>query len=60
MKKRLFVGVQLPQEYMEVLADYIGPHKENYPWLTWTPMHNLHITVLFIGEVELNQVSVIQ
>lgn len=58
--KRLFVGIQLPQEYSDTLAEYINHNKERTPWLAWTPVDNLHITLLFIGEVATEKIAVVE
>ena len=45
---RLFVALELPATVRERLAGLGG----GVPGARWTEVHNLHLTVRFIGEVE--------
>lgn len=48
-RERLFIGVPLP----DAARDSLGPLAENLPGVTWTPRSKLHLTLRFIGEVDL-------
>ena len=51
MKRRLFLAIPLDKRYLRAcmrLRDAYG----RIPYLRWTPLANLHVTVLFIGNVE--------
>lgn len=49
MKRRIFIGICLPENLRKKLSDY----QEKWPELPvrWTKRENLHITLLFIGSV---------
>lgn len=47
---RLFLGVELPDEWRQPLASFIEAHQE-IPGIRWTPLQNLHLTTYFIGTV---------
>lgn len=47
MAKRLFVGLELPAAYRELLAG-LDPHLKG---LRWLPAHSLHLTMSFLGSV---------
>ena len=50
LTKRLFVGIFLPTEWQEKFEKY----KKAFPevkGMRWTPKDNMHITVLFIGQI---------
>lgn len=48
---RLFVGIELPEETRERLAALCG----GVPGARWVSEENLHLTLRFIGEVEVGQ-----
>lgn len=52
--KRLFVAIPLPEEIRNVLASC--SNSMVHPDLRWVPPENLHITLLFIGNVEAEQI----
>ena len=47
MKKRIFVGVNVPEYTKKLLAKTCGQW-QNLP-IRWTKQDSLHVTVLFIG-----------
>lgn len=50
MKKRLFVGIPLPDAFLNACDELKEKIRDSYE-LRWTPHENLHITVLFLGDV---------
>lgn len=50
MKHRIFIAINLPQDIKGLLDDYQNNHKD-VP-AKWTAKENLHITVVFIGDIE--------
>ncbi|MDO8529908.1 MAG: RNA 2',3'-cyclic phosphodiesterase [bacterium] len=48
-RHRIFIAINLPREVKKVL----GRYQEKWPELPakWTPAENLHITLLFLGDV---------
>lgn len=50
MKQRIFLAINLPEDIKKSLAEY----RDKYAELPcrWTKTENLHITLVFIGEVE--------
>lgn len=51
MYKRLFIAIPLPQSLRQFFADY----SKNYqlPEIRWIPAENLHITVNFLGDTDI-------
>lgn len=47
---RLFVAIPLNTEFMNVFERHRDAHGQ-IPYLRWTPLKNLHVTVRFIGDV---------
>jgi 2'-5' RNA ligase len=47
MNKRLFLGIPLSTEFVEMCNSFIESNKLNVRWI---PQQNWHITVLFIGD----------
>jgi RNA 2',3'-cyclic 3'-phosphodiesterase len=61
-QKRVFVGVDLPEEAKNQVADYIDALKLRYSSVraSWLRRENLHITLRFVGNVgpdELNELT---
>lgn len=54
--KRLFLAVPLSPEFEKSLKDLRNIYGK-IPYLRWLPEKNLHITVLFLGEVEENSLG---
>ena len=56
---RLFVAIALPEEVKTALCSVQQELKEVLPLksATWTKPENLHLTLRFLGQVELNRVS---
>ena len=53
LKVRAFFGVPLPERHRAALADYLADCERIGPDFRWTPADNLHLTVRFLGHVEL-------
>ncbi len=51
MHKRLFIALPLPQTALKALAKYRDTMGRETPYLRWTPVANLHVTALFLGNV---------
>jgi RNA 2',3'-cyclic 3'-phosphodiesterase len=45
---RLFIAIELPDEVKQILADL----RREMPGVKWVPQEQLHLTLLFLGEVE--------
>ena len=50
---RLFVAIWPPEELLERLADIERPKD---PGVKWVPQENLHITLRFLGDAEVDEV----
>lgn len=50
LSKRLFLAIPLSGDWRRVFERYRDRHGD-IPYLRWTPLQNLHITALFIGDV---------
>jgi len=51
---RAFFGLPVPVEQREELASYLAECAALAPEFRWTPAANLHLTVRFIGSIELS------
>ena len=49
---RLFLGIPLPREAKDILAEQISSLKGSYPSLRWVASSNYHITLLFLGQTD--------
>lgn len=56
MKKRLFFAITLPQTTIDLFAGLPLTVPEN-PLVRWTKTENLHITVVFLGYLEKENIS---
>jgi 2'-5' RNA ligase len=50
---RLFVAIWPPEELLERLADLERPKD---PGVKWVPPENLHITLRFLGDADIDEV----
>jgi RNA 2',3'-cyclic 3'-phosphodiesterase len=50
---RAFFGVPLPETHLMALESYLAECASLAPEFRWTPAANLHLTVRFLGHVEL-------
>lgn len=48
---RLFFALPISRDWEKIFEHYRDRHG-NIPYLRWTPLRNLHITVLFLGDVD--------
>ncbi len=55
--RRLFIAINIPESVRNELAALNSFLK--HPAVRWTPRQNLHITVHFIGQTELNELALI-
>jgi len=53
VKVRAFFGLPLPEAHRAGLAGYIAECAKHAPELRWTPPENLHLTVRFLGHLDL-------
>lgn len=51
MQKRLFIALPFPKTVLKALSKYRDGMGRETPYLRWTPVENLHITALFLGDV---------
>ena len=49
---RLFIALEPGAEFLESLMQSLLPLKEKYPYFRWVPRENLHITLVFLGELD--------
>ena len=54
VKVRAFFGLPLPDPHLEALAGFLDECARRAPEFRWTPAANLHLTVRFLGHVELS------
>ncbi|HLQ14934.1 MAG TPA: RNA 2',3'-cyclic phosphodiesterase [Candidatus Eisenbacteria bacterium] len=59
LKVRAFFGLPVPVEQREELASYLADCAASAPEFRWTPAANLHLTVRFIGGIELSAAEAI-
>jgi 2'-5' RNA ligase len=48
---RLFFALPIPRDWEKTFEKYRDRHGD-IPYLRWTPLANLHVTTLFLGEVD--------
>lgn len=53
VKVRAFFGLPLPEGHRAALAGYLAECAKRAPELRWTPYENLHLTVRFLGHLDL-------
>ena len=56
---RLFIGAPLPQQMMEEILSFQQKHQD-VERVRWVSRKNLHVTTLFIGHIEANDLAEIQ
>ena len=56
---RLFVALDIPQEAAAYMADIQSRLKQEIGVRRWQPLHNLHLTLHFLGDVKEDLVPVI-
>ena len=58
-QKRVFVGVSISEEARNAVERYIRELKERHPAIRarWLPPENLHITLRFVGNVSMRELS---
>jgi RNA 2',3'-cyclic 3'-phosphodiesterase len=52
VKVRAFFGLPLPEGHRAALAGYLAECAQRAPELRWTPPENLHLTVRFLGHLD--------
>ncbi len=57
MKHRIFIAINLPEDIKETLLDYQNNHQD-VP-AKWVPRENLHITAVFIGDADDNNLPLL-
>ncbi|MDR3166330.1 MAG: RNA 2',3'-cyclic phosphodiesterase [Treponema sp.] len=57
---RVFVAMKLPPEFLTSLEKTLLPLREKYPLFRWTGEENLHITLVFLGEIERPGISLLE
>jgi 2'-5' RNA ligase len=48
---RVFVALPLPADVREKLDLWLGPIRSEHPGLRWVRIHQIHLTLRFLGEV---------
>ena len=54
VRVRAFFGLPLPDSHRETLAPFLDECARRSPEFRWTPPANLHLTIRFLGHVELS------
>ena len=54
IKVRTFFGLPLPESHRHALGTYIEDCARRAPEFRWTPASNLHVTIRFLGHVEMS------
>ena len=49
---RIFIALKPGKEFLESLLSGLSPLKEKYPHFRWIPKENLHVTLVFLGELD--------
>jgi 2'-5' RNA ligase len=57
LRVRAFFGLPVPEAHRAALAQYLAACADAAPRFRWTPADNLHLTVRFIGSVDLSIVD---
>lgn len=52
MQKRLFIALPFPKDALKILQKFRDEMGRLTPYARWTPAGNLHVTLLFLGNVE--------
>jgi 2'-5' RNA ligase len=53
---RAFIGITLTQEIISNLKNWIECQDDS-PWIKWTRPENLHLTIKFLGDINVNQLN---
>ncbi|TMB90093.1 MAG: RNA 2',3'-cyclic phosphodiesterase [Chloroflexi bacterium] len=59
LRVRAFFGLPVPEPQREVLGRFIAACARIAPQFRWTPPENLHLTVRFVGNVDLSIVEAV-
>ncbi|HEV2141222.1 MAG TPA: RNA 2',3'-cyclic phosphodiesterase [Candidatus Dormibacteraeota bacterium] len=54
LRVRAFFGLPLPEEHREALRAYLAECERLAPAFRWTPSPNLHLTIRFLGHLDLS------
>lgn len=54
---RLFIGIGLSPDCRRAIAGAVSPLREKGIPVSWTPEHNLHLTLKFLGETPASRVN---
>lgn len=57
MKKRIFLGIPVSITYQNKLSESLEPLQKNNADWRWVQKENYHVTVCFIGEVEISAIK---
>jgi 2'-5' RNA ligase len=58
LKKRLFVGIPLPEEFSKPITSFENKYSDLKP-INWVSERNLHITIYYIGSIEEEFINII-
>ncbi|MGI6712821.1 MAG: RNA 2',3'-cyclic phosphodiesterase [Bacillota bacterium] len=53
---RAFIAITLSQEIISNLKNWIECQDDS-PWIKWTRPENLHLTIKFLGDINVNQLN---
>ena len=57
---RTFIALNPNEEFLDSLLRSLLPLKEKYPHLRWIQKENLHITLVFLGEIDKEQLPLVK
>lgn len=60
MSLRLFAALEVADDVRERLAAAVGPVRGRYERLRWTPPHQWHLTIAFLGSVEEHRLAAVE
>lgn len=56
-EKRLFIGIPAGREIKPILSEIQSSIERNPGHIRWVPPENIHITLLFLGNVAIDDIS---
>ena len=57
MKIRSFLAFELPEEFKRIVSRASGEMKKSLPNVRWVKPGNIHLTVVFIGDMDTEQID---
>ncbi len=57
---RLFLAIQINQEVINKIEQFVKPIQKEFPKLKWVAIQNIHITLKFLGNVEITKIHLLK